>query len=209
MRSGASTRRVPSTATPWSGYREEEGVDARSRTETFVAMRLTVDNWRWAGVPVYIRTGKRLPKRATEVVLAVPAGPPPRLRGQAHPRPAPQHALILRIQPDEGICLLFGAKVPGEAFRVRSVDMDFSYAEAFPGRHGRRLRAAPPRRHDRRRHAVHPHRRGRARLADRRPLPRGLEPGRRAPRRSTRPARGARRRPTLLLARELRQWHEP
>ena len=77
---------------PVVGYREEEGVDPHSRTETFVALRLTVDNWRWAGVPVYIRTGKRLPSRVTEVALAVPAGPAPRLRGRAHPRPAAQHA---------------------------------------------------------------------------------------------------------------------
>ena len=97
-------------------------------------MRLAVDNWRWAGVPIYVRTGKRLPKRATEVALQfhrVPHlafGQPPR------PRPAAQ-LLLLRIQPDEGICLLFGAKVPGEEFRLRSVDMDFSYATGLPGSH--------------------------------------------------------------------------
>jgi glucose-6-phosphate 1-dehydrogenase len=117
---------------PVVGYREEEGVDPHSRTETFVALRLTVDNWRWAGVPVYIRTGKRLPKRATEVVLQFQRVPHLAFGGQLT-RDLRPNMLVLRIQPDEGICLFFGAKVPGEAFRLRSVDMDFSYAEAFPG----------------------------------------------------------------------------
>ncbi len=117
---------------PVIGYRQEPGVDARSRTETFVAMRLAVDNWRWAGVPVYIRTGKRLPKRATEVVLQFQRVPHLAFGSQLT-RDLRPNMLQLRIQPDEGICLLFGAKVPGEAFRLRSVDMDFSYAEAFPG----------------------------------------------------------------------------
>jgi glucose-6-phosphate 1-dehydrogenase len=117
---------------PVVGYREEEAVDAKSRTETFVALRLTVDNWRWAGVPVYIRTGKRLPKRATEVVLQFQRVPHLAFGGKLT-RDLRPNMLLLRIQPDEGICLYFGAKVPGEAFRLRSVDMDFSYAEAFPG----------------------------------------------------------------------------
>ena len=120
---------------PVIGYREEEGVDARSRTETFVAMRLGVDNWRWAGVPVYIRTGKRLPKRATEVVLQFQRVPHLAFGSQLT-RDLRPNMLLLRIQPDEGICLFFGAKVPGEAFRLRSVDMDFSYADAFPGAEG-------------------------------------------------------------------------
>jgi glucose-6-phosphate 1-dehydrogenase len=114
------------------GYRQEEAVDPRSRTETFVAMRLSVDNWRWAGVPIYIRTGKRLPKRATEVVLQFQRVPHLAF-GSKLTRDLRPNMLLLRIQPDEGICLFFGAKVPGEAFRLRSVDMDFSYAEAFPG----------------------------------------------------------------------------
>jgi glucose-6-phosphate 1-dehydrogenase len=112
------------------GYREEEGVAPDSRTETYVAMELEVDNWRWAGVPIFIRTGKRLPKRVTEVALQFQRVP--------HlPFSAPnseglhQNALILRIQPDEGISLRFGAKVPGQAFEVRDVLMDFSYGAAF------------------------------------------------------------------------------
>jgi glucose-6-phosphate 1-dehydrogenase len=117
---------------PVIGYREEDGVDSRSRTETFVAMRLAVDNWRWAGVPIYIRTGKRLPSRATEVVLQFQRVPHLAF-GNRLTRDLRPNMLQLRIQPDEGVCLLFGAKVPGEAFRLRSVNMDFSYADAFPG----------------------------------------------------------------------------
>jgi glucose-6-phosphate 1-dehydrogenase len=114
------------------GYRDEPDVDPHSRTETYVAMKLAVDNWRWAGVPVYIRTGKRLPKRSTEVTLQFQRVPHQAF-GSALTRDLLPNSLILRIQPDDGICLRFGAKVPGEAFRVRSVGMDFSYAETFPG----------------------------------------------------------------------------
>ncbi len=113
-------------------YREEPDVDPHSRVETYVAMKLAVDNWRWAGVPIYVRTGKRLPKRATEVILQFQRVPHLAFGG-ALTRDLQPNALILRIQPDDGICLRFGAKVPGEAFRVRSVGMDFSYAETFPG----------------------------------------------------------------------------
>ena len=112
------------------GYREEGGVDPASRTETFVAMRMKIDNWRWAGVPFYVRTGKRLPKRVTEVAIEfrdVPHLP----FGSKETRGLGPNALVLRIQPDEGISLRFGAKVPGQAFRVRSVSMDFSYGAAF------------------------------------------------------------------------------
>ncbi|GAB7051867.1 glucose-6-phosphate dehydrogenase [Catenuloplanes indicus] len=112
------------------GYRDEKGVNPLSRTETFAALRLDVDNWRWAGVPFYIRTGKRLPKRVTEVVLQFQR--PPHLPipvGQA--KDLAPDALILRIQPDEGITLRFGAKVPGHDFRVRSATMEFSYGGAF------------------------------------------------------------------------------
>ncbi len=98
------------------GYREEPGVDPRSRTETYAALRLDVDNWRWAGVPFYVRTGKRLPKRVTEVVLQFQRPPHlPITAGQA--RGLEPDALILHIQPDEGITLRFGAKVPGHTSR--------------------------------------------------------------------------------------------
>jgi glucose-6-phosphate 1-dehydrogenase len=113
-----------------AGYRDEEDVDPKSKVETFVAMKVTPDNWRWAGVPVYIRTGKRLPKRATEVVFQF--GPVPHLPFAApQARGLQRNQLILRIQPDDGITLCFGAKVPGQAFEVRTVAMDFTYKEAF------------------------------------------------------------------------------
>jgi glucose-6-phosphate 1-dehydrogenase len=112
------------------GYRDEEGVDPHSTTETYVAMKLKVDNWRWAGVPVYVRTGKRLPKRVTEVAMQFHSVPHlPFAESQA--KGLEPDALVLRIQPDEGITLRFGAKVPGQAFRVRSVSMDFFYGAAF------------------------------------------------------------------------------
>ena len=112
------------------GYRDEEGVHPHSLRETYVAMKLAVDNWRWAGVPVYVRTGKRLPKRVTEVAMEFKGVPHlPFTRDQAEG--LEPNALVLRIQPDEGITLRFGAKVPGQAFRVRSVSMDFFYGAAF------------------------------------------------------------------------------
>jgi glucose-6-phosphate 1-dehydrogenase len=117
------------------GYREEEDVDPNSHVETYVAMRLFADNWRWANVPIYIRTGKRLKTRSTEVVLTFcPVPHLPFVASQA--RGLHQNVLILRIQPDEGINLNFGAKVPGPSFEVRSVSMDFSYDEAFTERSG-------------------------------------------------------------------------
>jgi glucose-6-phosphate 1-dehydrogenase len=113
-----------------AGYREEPGVDRLSRTETYAAIRLDVDNWRWAGVPFYVRTGKRLPKRVTEVVLQFQRPPHLPIRADQVTELQPD-ALILRIQPDEGITLRFGAKVPGHSFRVRSATMKFSYEETF------------------------------------------------------------------------------
>ncbi|MGI9022992.1 MAG: glucose-6-phosphate dehydrogenase [Acidimicrobiales bacterium] len=111
-------------------YREEEGVDPHSVTETYVAMRLHIDNWRWAGVPVYVRTGKRLPKRITEVAIQFKEVPHLPFGGSQTEGLGPD-LLVLRIQPDAGITLRFGAKVPGQAFQVRSVSMDFFYGAAF------------------------------------------------------------------------------
>ena len=112
------------------GYRQEEGVAPDSTTETFVALRLRVENWRWAGVPVYVRTGKRLPSRVTEVALQFHQVPFLAFEGSLARQLRP-NTLVLRIQPDEGISLHFGAKVPGEAFRVQSVAMNFAYRSAF------------------------------------------------------------------------------
>ncbi|GAB49094.1 glucose-6-phosphate dehydrogenase [Mobilicoccus pelagius] len=115
---------------PVGGYAEEEGVAPDSTTETFAALALAVDTRRWAGVPFYLRTGKRLPKRVTEVAVMF--------------RPAPHHpfghdateelganAVVIRVQPDEGVTLRFGAKVPGTALEVRDVSMDFGYGRSF------------------------------------------------------------------------------
>jgi glucose-6-phosphate 1-dehydrogenase len=110
------------------GYRQETGVDPESRTETYVGIKFFIDNWRWKDVPFYVRTGKRLPVRATEIVV--------------HFQPTPHHIfcghqtdeiksnqLIIRIQPDEGLLIKFGMKVPGAGYKVQTVDMDFLYAD--------------------------------------------------------------------------------
>ena len=117
---------------PVIGYREEEDVAPDSQIETYLALRLRVENWRWAGVPIYVRTGKRLPARVTEVALTF-RQVPFLLFDHRSSRDLRPNTLILRIQPDEGISLEFGAKIPGEKFHLRSVAMDFSYDDAFAG----------------------------------------------------------------------------
>ena len=117
---------------PVPGYREEEDVAPDSQIETYLALRLRVEHWRWSGVPVYVRTGKRLPARVTEVALTF-RQVPFLLFDHRSSRDLRPNTLILRIQPDEGISLEFGAKIPGEKFHLRSVAMDFSYDEAFAG----------------------------------------------------------------------------
>lgn len=116
---------------PLPGYREEQGVDPVSEVETFVALRLDIDNWRWAGVPVYVRTGKRLPQRVTEVAIEFQRPPQlPLFPGTA----GEPDALILRVAPEEGLSIRFGAKVPGRTFNVRKASLDFAYNEGFPNR---------------------------------------------------------------------------
>jgi glucose-6-phosphate 1-dehydrogenase len=117
------------SAQPVHGYREEPEVDPLSETETYVAARFEVDDWRWSGVPFYLRTGKRLPKRATEIAIQFKEVPH-RLFKDSATEPDP-NLLAIRIQPDEGIMLRFGAKVPGLGIDVRSVNMDFTYGSAF------------------------------------------------------------------------------
>jgi len=112
------------------GYRTEPGVAPESRTETFVALKLNIDNWRWAGVPFYLRTGKRLAKRHTEIAIQFKRMPFELFRN------APFHklhtnTLVIQIQPVEGISLSFGAKIPGPVLRVGSVDMSFEYSKYF------------------------------------------------------------------------------
>lgn len=108
------------------GYRDEEGVPKNSRTETFVAMKFFIDNWRWGGVPFYIRTGKRMPTRVTEIVIHFKATPH-HLFMNNHTIINNHNQLVIRIQPDEGILMKFGMKVPGAGFEVQNVNMDFHY----------------------------------------------------------------------------------
>jgi glucose-6-phosphate 1-dehydrogenase len=118
---------------PVVGYRQEERVHPRSQTETYAALRLEIENWRWAGVPFYIRAGKRLAKRVTEITIQFKL-PPLLLFKDAHGKGGEgirPNVLSMRIQPDEGITLQFGAKVPGPTMTISKVNMDFSYAEAF------------------------------------------------------------------------------
>jgi glucose-6-phosphate 1-dehydrogenase len=117
---------------PVPGYREEPGVAPGSRVETYAAVRLWIDNWRWAGVPFLLRTGKRLAAKATEVVVRFRPAPNPVMDPREGDAPAP-NALVLRIQPTEGISLYFEAKVPGLTGAMRPVSMDFDYRTAFPG----------------------------------------------------------------------------
>jgi len=115
---------------PVVGYRAEQHVASDSMTETFVAMKLFIDNWRWAGVPFYLRTGKRMARRLTEIVVQFKQAPFMLFRKTRVDRLAP-NVLVIRIQPDEGISLRFDAKVPGPTVRSGTVDMDFQYADYF------------------------------------------------------------------------------
>ena len=110
------------------GYREEKGVAPDSRTDTYIAMKLGISNWRWSGVPFYIRTGKQMPTKVTEIVVHFRETPHQMFHcaGGNCPR---ANKLILRLQPNEGIVLKIGMKVPGAGFEVRQVTMDFSYAQ--------------------------------------------------------------------------------
>ncbi|MGB3691304.1 MAG: glucose-6-phosphate dehydrogenase [Spirulinaceae cyanobacterium] len=114
---------------PVPGYREESGVNPESTTPTFVAMKLLVDNWRWKGVPFYLRTGKRLPKKVSEISIHFKEVP--LLIFQSAARQVSPNVLAMRIQPNEGISLRFEAKMPGTELRSRSVDMDFNYGSSF------------------------------------------------------------------------------
>jgi len=112
------------------GYRGEPGVAPDSQTETFVGLRCFIDNWRWEGVPIYIRTGKRLPKRTTEIAIRFRIAPH-RIFTKEASEGLEANELVIRIQPDEGISLTFGAKVPVQGFRIRTVNMDFVYGASF------------------------------------------------------------------------------
>ncbi len=111
------------------GYRDEEGADDNSTTPTYAALKLNVDNWRWKGVPFYLRTGKRMPKKVSEI--AIQFKEVPFLMFQSAAKQANPNVLALRIQPNEGISMRFEVKTPGTSLRTRSVDMDFRYDAAF------------------------------------------------------------------------------
>jgi glucose-6-phosphate 1-dehydrogenase len=113
-----------------SGYREEPDVAPNSTTETYVALKVEIENWRWAGVPFYVRTGKRLARRNTHIAIRFKEAPCALFRSTAVQNPAPNW-LLLRIQPDEGIALEFGAKIPGPATKLGDVRMDFKYQDYF------------------------------------------------------------------------------
>ena len=113
---------------PVPGYREEPKVDPDSEIETFVAAKLEIENWRWADTPFYVRVGKRLPRRETTIAVEFKRVPHPLFEDARELRP---NILIIHIQPNEGVSLAIGAKVPGEGMRVRTVHMDFLYGGAF------------------------------------------------------------------------------
>ncbi|MEM9409480.1 MAG: glucose-6-phosphate dehydrogenase [Planctomycetota bacterium] len=110
------------------GYRDEEGVPEDSKTETFAAIKFFIDNWRWSNVPFYVRTGKRLPTKVTEVTITFKS-PPHTLFNRVNSVAKSNNQLVIRIQPDEGLLLNFGMKIPGDGFRVKNVGMDFHYSD--------------------------------------------------------------------------------
>lgn len=112
------------------GFLDEPDIASDSRTESFVALRLLIDNWRWAGVPFYLRTGKRLARRATEIAIQFKTAPHRFFSQTATPELDP-NLLVIKIQPDEGISLRFGAKIPGPEVRIRTVNMEFLYGTSF------------------------------------------------------------------------------
>ena len=114
---------------PVPAYRQEKGVNPKSMTETYVALRINIDNWRWAGVPVYMRVGKRLPKSATEISVHFKKAPAVLFNKETVK--IDQNVLVIRIQPDEGISLRMLAKIPGTSLRIEPVKMDFHYGTSF------------------------------------------------------------------------------
>jgi glucose-6-phosphate 1-dehydrogenase len=117
----------PQKSSVFNGYQQEPGVTKNSGTETFVAAKVQIDNWRWAGVPFYLRTGKRLPSRMTEIAIQFRRAPHQVFRGQN----VSANALVLNVQPDEGISISFNAKLPGQEMKLKTVTMDFSYQAEF------------------------------------------------------------------------------
>ena len=145
-------------------YRQEPNVAPNSTTETYIACKLHIDNWRWAGVPFYLRTGKYMKRRSTEIAIRFHQAPYALFRGTNVERMHPNW-MILRIQPDEGIALEFAAKHPGPTVTLDTVSMDFAYKTYFKIALRYRIRDADLRLHDRRCNAVSARRQRRRRLA--------------------------------------------
>ena len=114
------------------GYRDEEGTAEDSQTDTFAAMKVMVDTWRWGGVPFYIRTGKRMNRKLTQIVVNFKPTPHPLFKG--HRESLNQNQIVINVQPDEGIHMRFEGKVPGVEMEVRTVNMHFNYVEQFQGK---------------------------------------------------------------------------
>ena len=112
------------------GYHQEDGVPEASRTESYAALRLEVHNWRWAGVPIFLRTGKRLARKVTEIAVHLKPVPHLAFQSQGSVGVLPNQ-LILTVQPNEGVSLSLGAKIPGSRMRIRPVNMEFLYGTAF------------------------------------------------------------------------------
>ncbi|WP_030045944.1 glucose-6-phosphate dehydrogenase, partial [Streptomyces resistomycificus] len=112
------------------GYLDEDGIDPSSTTDTYAAVKLNVDNRRWAGVPFYLRTGKRLGRRVTEIAVVFQRAPHSPFDSTATEE-LNQNAIVIRVQPDEGMTVRFGSKVPGTSMEIRDVTMDFAYGESF------------------------------------------------------------------------------
>ena len=148
-----------STASGWvaggevPGYRQEPGVSPESTTETFVALRMQLDSWRWAGVPFYLRTGKRLPKRTTEIAIQF-RRPPLQIFKRVSPTSVAPNLLIINVQPDEGISVRFEAKLPGHAHAARAGDDELPLRHRIRRIRARSLRDAAARRDARRSDAV-------------------------------------------------------
>ncbi|WP_208754051.1 glucose-6-phosphate dehydrogenase [Streptomyces bauhiniae] len=123
-------------ATGWQGgekvvgYLDEDGIDPKSKTDTYAALKLEIDNRRWAGVPFYLRTGKRLGRRVTEIAVVFKRAPHSPFDSTATEELG-QNAIVIRVQPDEGMTVRFGSKVPGTSMEIRDVSMDFAYGESF------------------------------------------------------------------------------
>ncbi|MGE4290317.1 MAG: glucose-6-phosphate dehydrogenase [Salinivirgaceae bacterium] len=115
------------------GYRDEEGVSEDSRTETYVALKFFIDNWRWSGIPFYIRSGKRLPTKVTEIVIHFKKSPH-HIFSHQYEQINTQNQLVIRVQPDEGLLIKFGMKEPGVGFKVKTANMDVHYSDFSKGR---------------------------------------------------------------------------